>query len=193
MLPANLAKGRTAARGLGELLMVGPGLHATLRYSPYSVPPSTNTALVAMSQPQPPPPPPAMSLTGSPLATIAAAAAAANGVTNAATAAAPQLQFIGLDQSGAAAAGAPNVQLNLNQLLAGQLSLTAAAAGCKPGNLSLGFVQQQPQQQPQQQQQQQQPSFSQFQGGLGYNVSDLLNLQGLTGLQPAGLQVPVGL
>ena len=44
MLPANLAKGRTAARGLGELLMVGPGLHATLRYSPYSVPPSSSSS-----------------------------------------------------------------------------------------------------------------------------------------------------
>ena len=51
MLPANLAKGRTAARGLGELLMVSPGsgVLQTLRYSPYSVP-STNTAMVAMSQ-----------------------------------------------------------------------------------------------------------------------------------------------
>jgi len=160
MLPANLAKGRTAARGLGELLMVGPGLQ-TLRYSPYSVPPSTNTAMVALSQP-------AMSLTNqAPLATMA-------GGSNLH----PQLQFIGLDQN-----AAHNVQLSLNQLLAGQLSL-----GCKPSNLSFpqGFFQQQ-------QQQQTQPNFSnlsQFQS-LGYNVNDLLNLQGLQGLQ--GLQVPVGL
>ncbi len=52
MLPANLAKSRAAgARGLGELLMVSPhtgsGMLQTLRYSPYSVPVSTNTAMVA--------------------------------------------------------------------------------------------------------------------------------------------------
>ena len=59
MLPANLAKSRAAgARGLGELLMVSPhtgsGMLQTLRYSPYSVPVSTNTAMVAaLAQQQP--------------------------------------------------------------------------------------------------------------------------------------------
>ena len=59
MLPANLAKSRAAgARGLGELLMVSPhtgasGMLQTLRYSPYSVPVSTNTAMVAALAQQP--------------------------------------------------------------------------------------------------------------------------------------------
>ena len=40
MLPANLAKGRAATRGLGELLMVSPGAGVlqTFRYSPYTIP-----------------------------------------------------------------------------------------------------------------------------------------------------------
>ena len=64
MLPANLAKSRAAgARGLGELLMVSPhaaaaaagcgsGMLQTLRYSPYSVPVSTNTMVAAFSHHQ---------------------------------------------------------------------------------------------------------------------------------------------
>ena len=67
MLPANLAKSRVAGpRGLGELVMVSPhgsGMLQTLRYSPYSVPVSTNTAMVAALSQQPlmanqPPPSP---------------------------------------------------------------------------------------------------------------------------------------
>ena len=82
------------------------------------------------------------------------------------------LQLFGLDNGGQ--------QYTLNQLLAGQLSL-----GCKTGSFSFPAP----------------ANFSQLQGGqhgglqfpsgLGYNVSDLLNLQGLQGLH--GLQVPVGL
>ncbi len=164
MLPANLAKGRTAARGLGELLMVSPGsgVLQTLRYSPYSVP-STNTAMVAMSQPQltfsNPSPAPLVSLSG----------------TNGSLHNLSQLQLFGLEN--------PHAQISLNQLLAGQLNL-----GCKTGSFSfpshaqLSQLQAGP------------TGLGQFQPGLGYNVSDLLNIQGLQGLQGLqGYQVPVGL
>ena len=163
MLPVNLAKGKTAARGLGELVMVAPGsgMLQTLRYSPYSVP-STNTAMVALSQPMSfssPAPQPLVSCPGS-----SGLPHPGGGI--------PQLQLFGLD------AANPANQISINQLLAGQLSL----AGCKPGSLSYPS--------PQHMQAPGQTGFGQF--GLGYNVSDLLNLQGLQGLHGA-LQVPVGL
>ena len=186
MLPSNLAKGRTAARGLGELLMVGPGTGVlqSLRYSPYSVP-STNTAVVALSQPLSFPSPasaPLVSISGAPGSQPAGLQAAAPQLP-------PGLQLFGLDSNPPSAAA--QAQLSLNQLMAGQLSLktgsfpypaaqtclnqlqTAAAAAAAGG---------------------QQTGLNQFPAaaqGLGYNVSDLLNLQGLQGLQ--GLQVPVGL
>ena len=106
MLPANLAKGRTAARGLGELVMVGgpggSGLLQTLRYSPYSVPPSTNTAtMVALSQP--------MSFTSPapPISAGSSALATPSGL--------PGFQLYGLDSA--------NQMASINQLLANQLGL----------------------------------------------------------------------
>lgn len=118
MLPANLAKGRTAARGLGELVMVSPGTGVlqALRYSPYSVP-STNTAMVALSQPlsfNSPSPSPLVSMAGT----------GGSGLHNPVS----HLQLFGLDNGGQ--------QYTLNQLLAGQLSL-----GCKTGsfNFQTGF------------------------------------------------------
>ena len=103
MLPANLAKGRTAARGLGELVMVGPGsgLLPALRYSPYSVP-STNTAtMVALSQP--------MSFTSPapPISAGSSAMAPPSGL--------PGFQLYGLDST--------NQMASINQLLANQLGL----------------------------------------------------------------------
>merc|ERR1719309_1376116 len=64
MLPANLAKGRAAARGLGELLMVTPGSGvlqpvqtlANLRYSPYTVPSSLTISPSSGSTNSPPTP-----------------------------------------------------------------------------------------------------------------------------------------
>ena len=52
MLPANLAKGRAATRGLGELLMVSPGAGVlqTFRYSPYTIP-TTNSPSSSSSSP----------------------------------------------------------------------------------------------------------------------------------------------
>ena len=44
MLPANLAKGRAATRGLGELLMVSPAALQSFRYSPYTVPATNNNS-----------------------------------------------------------------------------------------------------------------------------------------------------
>jgi len=86
-----------------------------------------------------------------------------------------QLQLFGLEN--------PHAQISLNQLLAGQLNL-----GCKTGSFSfpshaqLSQLQAGP------------TGLGQFQPGLGYNVSDLLNIQGLQGLQGLqGYQVPVGL
>ena len=114
MLPANLAKGRTAARGLGELVMVAPGsgMLQTLRYSPYSVP-STNTAMVALSQPMSfssPAPQPLVSCPGS-----SGLPHPGGGI--------PQLQLFGLD------AANPANQISINQLLAGQLSLAGGKTG----------------------------------------------------------------
>ena len=177
MLPANLAKGRTAARGLGELVMVGgpggSGLLQTLRYSPYSVPPSTNTAtMVALSQP--------MSFT-SPAPTSVP-------ISGAGSAMAPPsgmpLQLFGQFDAAAAAqqqANQASQMASINQLLASQLGLAAG----KTGSLSYPSHMQAAPAGPGQTQ-----GFGQL--GLGYNVSDLLNLQGLQGLHGA-LQVPVGL
>ena len=247
MLPANLAKSRAAgARGLGELLMVSPhtgsGMLQTLRYSPYSVPVSTNTAMVAALSQQP------LSLTNhstaaavsgtSPLQAALAAAQAAvaagqqqsaghnatHGLHHAASAAhqLPQLQLIGLDSNG---------QLSsLSQLLSaaaasGQFAAAAANHhGCKvatslsvPTTLSssqaaicysnpftnalvasgqqgqasgagrLGSGAGTPTSGHAHPHQLHHSHHHQAHN-LGYNVSDLLNLQGLQ-----GLQVPVGL
>ena len=64
MLPANLAKGRAAARGLGEFLMVtSPACpQAALRYSPYTVPGGVPTSPQTSPGPSPalPPSPPAL-------------------------------------------------------------------------------------------------------------------------------------
>ena len=101
MLPSNLAKGRTAGRGLGELLMVGPGTGVlqSLRYSPYSVP-STNTAVVALSQPLSFPSPasaPLVSISGAPGSQPAGLQAAAPQLP-------PGLQLFGLDSNPPSAA-----------------------------------------------------------------------------------------
>ena len=238
MLPANLAKTRAAGpRGLGELVMVSPhgsGMLQTLRYSPYSVP-STNTAMVALSQQQPLAIANHSTAAGtSPMAALTAqlAAAAASGNTQAAaqqTAAShgfnpasqfPQLQLIGLDSNGqlsslsqllsaAAASGqfsgnaashhGCKVPTSLSSVPTTGASafgyssnpfstLVQAASGCHQGGVGAGGGLQgghqtslATQHHHQHQQMHQPPN-------LGYNVSDLLNLQGLQ-----GLQVPVGL
>ena len=174
MLPVNIAKGKTTTRGLGELVMVGPGsgLLPALRYSPYSVP-STNTAtMVALSQP--------MSFT-SPAPTSVP-------ISGAGSAMAPPsgmpLQLFGQFDAAAAAqqqANQASQMASINQLLASQLGLAAG----KTGSLSYPSHMQAAPAGPGQTQ-----GFGQL--GLGYNVSDLLNLQGLQGLHGA-LQVPVGL
>jgi RNA-binding protein Musashi len=156
MLPANLAKGRAATRGLGELLMVSPGAGVlqTFRYSPYTIP-ATN--------------PPPSSSSSSPTSALYTQSLLQ-----------PQLHhLLGLDH-----AQHHQNQLALTHLLGGQLGL----ASCKPSQLTfpsqLGTagLTQFPNGQ---------TSLGQFQSGLGYNLSDLLSLQGLHGLQ--GFQVPVGL
>jgi hypothetical protein len=154
MLPANLAKGRAATRGLGELLMVSPGagMLQTFRYSPYTIP-ATNSPSSSSSSPT------------SALYTQSLLQ--------------PQLHLLGLDH-----AQHQQNQLALTHLLGGQLGL----ASCKPSTLTFpspvgtaGLTQFPTSQ----------TSLAQFQAGLGYNLNDLLSLQGLHGLQ--GFQVPVGL
>ena len=247
MLPANLAKSRAAgARGLGELLMVSPhtgsGMLQTLRYSPYSVPVSTNNAMVAALSQQP------LALTNhstaaavggtSPLQAALAAAQAAvaagqqqqpavghtatHGLHHAASAAhqLPQLQLIGLDSNGqlsslsqllsaAAASGqfgaatanhhgckvAPSLSVPTtlsssqaaicysnpftNALVAsGQQGQASSGLGSGAGTPTSGHAHPH----------QLHHSHHHQAPNLGYNVSDLLNLQGLQ-----GLQVPVGL
>jgi hypothetical protein len=157
MLPANLAKGRAATRGLGELLMVSPaaaGLLQSFRYSPYTVP-ATNSPSSSSSSPT--------------------SALYTQSILQ------PQLHLLGLDPAQQQQA---HNQLALTHLLGGQIGL----ASCKPSTPTLTFsspvagsgLAQFPTGQ---------TSLAQFPTtGLGYNLSDLLSLQGLH-----GLQVPVGL
>jgi hypothetical protein len=163
MLPANLAKGRAATRGLGELLMVSPaaaGLLTSFRYSPYTVPATNNN--------------------NSPSSSSSPTLYTAQSLLQ------PQLHLLGLDpaqQQQQQQQQQHNHQLALTHLLGGQLG--HLTAGCKPSTLTfpspMGAA-----------------GLAQFSGqtglaqfpttGLGYNLSDLLSLQGLH-----GLQVPVGL
>ena len=223
MLPANLAKSRAAgaARGLGELLMVSPGtgMLQTLRYSPYSVPQSSNTtAMVALTQHQP-----ALALTNQQSPAVSQLAAMQSAATSPVAAAQglaqlPQLQLIGLDSNGQIS--------NLSQLLSGQLGGAGvpppqhgAGAGCKTtaltvpttaaaaisaascysnpfSSVSVGGGAGAGQQHTPAvglagltHAANAQTGLAQLQtANLGYNVSDLLNLHGLH-----GLQVPVGL
>ena len=177
MLPVNIAKGKTTTRGLGELVMVGPGsgLLPALRYSPYSVP-STNTAtMVALSQP--------MSFTSPAPTSVPISVSGAGSAMAPPSGMSHQLQLFGQFDAAAAAqqANQASQMASINQLLASQLGLAAG----KAGSLSYPSHMQAAPAGPGQT-----PGFGQL--GLGYNVSDLLNLQGLQGLHGA-LQVPVGL
>ena len=190
MLPANLAKGRAAARGLGELLMVTPGSGVlqsvptltTLRYSPYTVPSSLTMSPSSGSTNSTPTPtmqnpnilpsfsvasPIANMSTSNPLATLRNGNLQAGNFQQALLQAnLQQMQLLGIDLGGMSNnASHPT----LSQLVAsGQLGM-----GCKPRSLTFA---------------------TSGQNNFGYSMTDLINFQGYQGLeQPTTYQVPVGL
>ena len=121
MLPANLAKGRTAARGLGELLMVSPGsgVLQTLRYSPYSVA-STNSLMMTQS----------LTFSSPNQASFDAATNEAHSPLMSLSGTNISHDFNSLCQL--QLFGAPDIQLTMNQLLAAQLSLGAKTGFSSP-------------------------------------------------------------
>jgi len=195
MLPANLAKGRAAARGLGELLMVTPGSGvlqpvqtlANLRYSPYTVPSSLTISPSSGSTNSTPTPtvqnpnltlsqqsilpsfsvasPIANMSTSNPLATLGNG----NLQTGNFQQALLQANLQQMQLLGIDLGGLNNntTQATLNQLVAsGQL-------GCKPRSLAF-------------------PTSGQ--SNFGYGMADLINIPSYQGLeQPTTYQVPVGL
>ena len=197
MLPANLAKGRAAARGLGELLMVTPGSGVlqsvptltTLRYSPYTVPssltmspssgstnstptPTVQNPNLTLSQPNILPSfsvasPIANMSTSNPLATLGNGNLQAGNFQQALL----QANLQQMQLLGIDLGGMSNnaSQPTLSQLVAsGQLGM-----GCKPRSLTFA---------------------TSGQNNFGYSMTDLINIQGYQGLeQPTTYQVPVGL
>merc|ERR1712106_702905 len=196
MLPANLAKGRAAARGLGELLMVTPGSGVlqsvptltTLRYSPYTVPSSLTMSPSSGSTNSTPTPtmqnpnltlsqqnmlpsfsvasPIANMSTSNPLATLGNG----NLQTGNFQQALLQANLQQMQLLGIDLGGMNNNhQAALNQLVAsGQLGI-----GCKPRGLTF---------------------TTSGQNNFGYSMADLINIPGFQGLeQPTTYQVPVGL
>jgi len=197
MLPANLAKGRAAARGLGELLMVTPGSGVlqsvptltTLRYSPYTVPSSLTMSPSSGSTNSTPTPtmqnpnltlsqqnmlpsfsvasPIANMSTSNPLATLGNG----NLQTGNFQQALLQANLQQMQLLGIDLGGMNNntSQATLSQLVAsGQLGM-----GCKPRGLTFA---------------------TSGQSNFGYSMADLINIPGYQGLeQPTTYQVPVGL
>jgi len=197
MLPANLAKGRAAARGLGELLMVTPGSGVlqsvptltTLRYSPYTVPSSLTMSPSSGSTNSTPTPtmqnpnltlsqqnmlpsfsvasPIANMSTSNPLATLGNG----NLQTGNFQQALLQANLQQMQLLGIDLGGMNNntSQATLSQLVAsGQFGM-----GCKPRSLTFA---------------------TSGQSNFGYSMADLINIPGYQGLeQPTTYQVPVGL
>ena len=199
MLPANLAKGRAAARGLGELLMVTPGSGVlqslptltTLRYSPYTVPSSLTispSSGSANSTPTPTVQNPNLGVSLSqqnimPSFSVASPIANMSTSNPLATLANGNLQANNFQQAllqanlqqmqllGIDLGGMNNnnSQATLNQLVASG----QLGVGCKPRSLTF---------------------TTSGQNNFGYSMADLINIPGFQGLeQPTTYQVPVGL